>query len=123
MIRIREDFFDEPDEDLPEDDPDRFAIDKALSYWNAECRYYGEPELFELGDDHRQDPDDRRREANVAFTYYDSAPSADEALLRLLMKAPPEWLHDAYTYQGRIWQGWTESYQQVAGKVVTPIWL
>ena len=79
--------------------------------------------LFDLGESHRRDPGDNHREANVAFTYAHSAPSADEALLRLLMKAPSEWLHDAYTYQGRIWQGWTESYQQVAGKVAPPIWL
>ena len=26
-------------------------------------------------------------------------------------------------YPSRIWRGWTESYQQVAGKVAPPIWL
>ena len=123
VIRIREDFFDEPDEDRSEDDPDRYAIDKSLSYWNAECRYYGDPELFHLGETHRQEPGDSSREANAAFTYWNSAPSADAAIIHLLAKAPKAWLHDAETYESRIWQGWTQSYQLVAGKVVAPIWL
>ena len=44
MVRIREDFYDEPNDDYAEDDPERYIIDKSLSYWNAECCYYGEPE-------------------------------------------------------------------------------
>ena len=120
MVIIREDFFDEPEDELPEDDPPRYGIDKRLSYWNAECRYYGQPELFPLGESYCQDDGDSKPEANVAFTYWDSAVSADEALLCLLMKIPREWLHEAKTWQGSIWHGWTETYQPVAGKVAPP---
>ena len=59
----------------------------------------------------------------MAFTYWDSAESSDEAPLRLLMKIPREWLHDAKTWQGSIWQGWTQIYQPMAGKVAPPTWL
>ena len=123
VIIIREDLYDEPDEDYAEDDPQRYQIDKRLSYWHAECRYYGEPELFSLGDSAWQDPGDRRRQANIAFKYGDVVESADAALLQILQRAPQEWLHDAYTYPGRIWQGWTQSYQNMAGRVPPPILL
>lgn len=32
-VRIREDFYDEPNDDYTEDDPERYIIDKSLSYW------------------------------------------------------------------------------------------
>ena len=130
VIRLNEVFHEEPDEDLPEDDPNRWAVDKRYSTWRGECRLYGDPreeqtsELFQMGQSTRTDPSDHRREANVAFVYAENAiDSADEVILELLTKTPEAWFHAALTHRGAAWQGWTRSYQQVAGKVEAPIWI
>ena len=105
-------------------------MDKGYSTWRGECRLYGDPreeelqELLQLGQSVRTEPDDRRREANVAFIYAEVAiDSADEVIQELLLKVPEAWLHAALTWRGAVWQGWTQSYQNVAGKVLAPMWI
>ncbi len=130
VIRVNEVFDDDPDEDYSPDDPEHWAVDKRYSTWRGECRLYGDPreeelqELFRLSQSVRTDPDDRQREANVAFVYAEVAiETADEVILELPVKVPEAWLHAALTWKGAIWQGWTESYQQVAGQVPAPMWI
>ncbi len=43
--------------------------------------------------------------------------------MELLIKTPKAWLYAALTHQGAVWQGWTQSYQRVAGKVEAPMWI
>ena len=130
VIRVDEIFHDEPDEDYSPDEPEHWEVDKRYSSWRGECRLYGDPreedfqELFQLGQSVRTDPDDRDREANVAFIYAEVAiESPDDVILELLREVPEAWLHAALTWRGAVWQGWTESYQQVAGNVIAPIWI
>ncbi len=124
VIRVNEVLFDEPDEDYSPGDPEHWKIDKQYSTWRGECRLHGDPreeeiqELLQLGQSVRTDPDDRRREANVAFVYAEVAiASPDDVILELLCKIPQ------LTWQGAVWQGWTRSYQRTAGKVEAPVWI
>lgn len=53
----------------------------------------------------------------MSFIYAEAAIDyADEVICELLLKIPEHWLHEALTHRGAVWQGWTASYQQVAGK-------
>ena len=139
VIRIDEVFYDEPNDDFPDDELDeespedqreRWEVDKRYSTWRGECRLYGDPrdeeiyELLQLGQSVRTDPDDRRREANVSFIYSEVAiESPDDVILELLLRVPEAWLQAALTWRGAIWHGWTQSYQNVAGKVLAPTWI
>ena len=82
VIRVNEVPYEETDEDLPEDHPDRWKVDKRYSTWRGECRLYGDPreertnELFQMGQSMRTDLNERQREANVAFVY--AAPSTPQ---------------------------------------------
>ena len=72
----------------------------------------------------RTDPDDRRREANVAFVYAEVViASPDDVILELPCKITQAWLRAALTWQGAVWQGWTQSYQRTAGKVEALVWI
>ena len=121
VIRINEVLYDEPNDDLPPDDPEYWDVNKRYSTWRGECRLYGNPEeertqeLFQLAQSTRTEPGNRHRESNVAFIYAAAIDSADEVILDLLLKTPESWLHEALTHPGAVWQRWIKSYQGVAG--------
>ena len=123
MIRIAEIFDEEPNDDLPEDHPDYWAVDKRYSRWNAVCRFYTDANLFELGQVHYCDRKSLNPNDNMGVIYGDSRETPDEALLHLLSCIPKEWLHASETWPGAIWQGWTNSYQSTAGRITAPIWI
>ena len=122
IIQLHEILSEEPNEDLPADHPDRWAADKSQSDWISECLFHGSIELFNLGQDSYipREGDTMRAQARA----YDDGPgNADETLSALLLQIPESWLHEALTHRGAVWQGWTESYQKVAGKVTAPMWI
>ena len=101
---------------------DRWAADENRFDWLGECFFHGNVELFHQGQEYHipKEGDATRAQARI---YVGNPGDADEVLLDLLTQVPEIWLHDALTYRDAVWQGWTESYQPVAGKVPTPTWI
>ena len=114
LIKICEIFDDEPNEELGEDDPDYWAVNKEYSTWTAECNLTGHDDLWHLAE--------ATNERHAAI-YVIMAETAQEAIDLIVSQIPDAWMTACETSAPAIREGWSQSYAEVAGKVPAPMWI
>ena len=114
-IEISESFCEEPNEELGENHPGYWEVDKEHSGWDAECVYSGEETLRNLSEYRKAD--------RSAAVYADSMESAQEAVEEISRRIPRAWLAASGASREKVLQGWKDSYSRVAGKVHAPMWI